>query len=330
VSRAAIARVIVLAIALGSCGPGEVRGPGVGTGASFILANPSGLVALDAACKPMGNVVGLPPQAAPSSPALHPNGKAIAFALTGQPDPRTGFGSDIYTVGLDGSGLRAILSHESENVFYASPRYDPTGLLLYVHRRAAIVKEGVYVGNEDTIERVDLRTNERLTVLREAADHVLSPDGRTIIYVRYVNGQIDSLWRANADGSGARPFFQTRDSFWYIQAPRFSPDGASLIFSAAGHSSGSVPARVISARGPGPRQAHLGVPSDLFLAPVDGSALRSVATTGDDVTPAWSPDGSRVAFVATGALHVLNVQARSTNVCAEGDNFFFGDLLWLR
>jgi hypothetical protein len=48
------------------------------------------------------------------------------------------------------------------------------------------------------------------------------------------------------------------------------------------------------------------------------------------MTLAWSPDGTQVAYVGTGAFHVLDVGQRSVKVCAEGDNFFFGDLVWLR
>ena len=61
-------------------------------------------------------------------------------ALTKGTDPKTGFGTDIYSVNLDGTDLRPVVPHESENVFYDTPRYDPTGTFLYFHRNAAIVK----------------------------------------------------------------------------------------------------------------------------------------------------------------------------------------------
>lgn len=109
--------------------------PGVGAKAAFLLANPSGIVGLDGTCRPLGPIAALPAQSAPVTPSLHPDGRSVVFALTKAPDPRTGFGSDIYSVDLDGTRLRPIVEHEAENVFYASPRYDPTGTVLYVHRR---------------------------------------------------------------------------------------------------------------------------------------------------------------------------------------------------
>jgi len=319
--RAAVLAAAFVVIACTSGAPPPVAA-GVGSKATFLLANPSGIVGLDEACRPLGAIAKLPAQSAPTSPALHPDGRSIVFALTQVPNPRTGFGSGIFSVDLDGTRLRPIVEHEAENVFYASPRYDPSGTVLYVHRRAALIVNGQYAGNEDTIERLDLKTGERRRILKDAADLALSPDGRTLVYVRVVNGQIENLWTANADGTEARPFFKAKETFWYLQSPRFSPSGTEVAFSAAGRSTSHGSA--------GGRLAHLGVPSELYLAPVDGSALRSVGQTGDDVVPAWSPDGKRIAYVGTGAFFTVDVATREVRTCAQGQDFFFGDVLWLR
>jgi len=319
--RAAVLAAAFVVTACTSSAPPPVAA-GVGSKATFLLANPSGIVGLDEACRPLGAIAKLPAQSAPTSPALHPDGRSIVFALTQVPNPRTGFGSGIYSVDLDGTRLRPIVEHEAENVFYASPRYDPSGTVLYFHRRAALVVNGQYTGNEDTIERLDLKTGERRRLLKDAADLALSPDGRTLVYVRVVNGQIENLWTASADGTGARPFFKAKETFWYLQSPRFSPSGTEVAFSAAGRSTSRGSA--------GGRLAHLGVPSELYIAPVDGSALRSVGQTGDDVVPAWSPDGRRIAYVGTGAFFTVDVATREVRTCAQGQDFFFGDVLWLR
>jgi hypothetical protein len=316
----AVALVTLLSLACSSPSVPPAA-PGVGLAATFLLANPGGIVGLDEGCRPLGPIVTLPEGSAPATPELHPDRRSIAFALTRLPDARRGFGSDIFTVGLDGTGLRAVLEHEAENVFYASPKYDPSGMVLYVHRRAALTVNGRYEGTEDTIERLDLKTGKRERLLTDAADPAVSPDGRTLVFVRIVNGQVGSLWTANADGTGARPFFRTKDTFWYVQSPRFAPSGGEIAFSAAGHS---------TARSAGGRLAHLGVPSDLYLAPVAGTGLRSVGQTGDDVVPAWSPAGDRIAYVGTGALFVVTLASQETRTCAQGQDFFFGDLIWLR
>ena len=335
--------VLVLACILAACGGAGGAGgspsvePGVGTKATFILANPGGLSALDDAGRFLGKIVKLPDQSAPSTPVLHPSGTAVAFALTQQPDAKRGFGSDIYTVNLDGTGLKPVLLHEDNNVFYASPRFDATGNVLYVHRRAAIIQNGSFVGNDDNIVRVDLRTMQSQKIIKDGADPTISPDGKTLVYIHLKDSQIDTLWRADIDGSNAAPLFKTKDTFWYLQAPRFTPKGCEIIFSAAGHTVSGAPSGATyalrgagAAGGAGAHVAHLNIPSELFVVGCEGTSLKSVGQTGDDVVPAWSPDGGRVAYVGSGGFFVLDVGTQTTHTVAQGQDFFFGDLLWLK
>ncbi len=323
----ALVTLLIAATVIGvSCGGGGGAipsvDPGVGAKANFILANPGGLSALDDSGRAIGKLVKLPDQSAPSTPVMHPSGTALAFALTQQPDPKRGFGSDIYTVNLDGTNLKPIVQHEDNNVFYASPRFDASGNVLYVHRRAAIITNGSYAGNEDNIVRIDLRTGESKRIIKDGADPTISPDGKMIVYVHLRDSQIDALWRADIDGSNAAPLLKTKDAFWYLQAPRFQPTGCEIVFSAAGHT--------VARGSAGGKLAHLSIPSELFLVPCDGTSVKSVGQTGDDVVPAWSPDGGRIAYVGSGGFFVLDVKSQSTRTIAQGQDFFFGDLVWLR
>src|SRR5712692_633874 len=324
----AVSAAALVLISLVACQSAPTPPPsnaaGVGANATFVLANPAGLLALDDSARTLGRIVDLPSQSAPSTPSLSPTRTALVFSLTLQPDPKRGFGSDIYTVNLDGSGLRPVVQHESDNVFYASPRLDASGNVLYFHRRAALIVNGSFAGNEDAIERLDLRTGERKRIVKDGADPAISPDGRTLVYVHLKDGQVDNLWRADIDGTNAGPLFKTKDAFFYLQAPRFAPNDCTLVFSAAGHT-------VSRATGSsGGKMAHLNIPSDLYLTTCDGSGLKSVGQTGDDVVPAWSPLGDRVAYVGLGGFFVLDVKTQSVRAIAQGQDFFFGDLVWVK
>ncbi|HVR89182.1 MAG TPA: hypothetical protein VHG53_06520 [Candidatus Limnocylindria bacterium] len=318
----------IAALLLASCTTSTPNTPAVpnaaGTCASatFILANPSGLLCLDDNARILGRIVELPPTAAPALPALSADRKQIVFALTKPPDPKTGFGTDIAAVNLDGTDLHTIVPHETENVFYDTPRYDPTGAILYFHRNAAIVKNGTYVGNESTIERLNVKTGERTRILTDAADPSISSDGKLMVFIHLKDGQNDNVWVANTDGTDPRPLF--KDTFFYVQAPRFSPVGNDIVFCGAGHSAPRSGDRRT------PHDAHLGIPSEIFTVKPDGTGLRSLAQTGDDTFPGWSIDGTKIAYVSTGAFFVLTLRDGAIKTVASGDSFFFGDLAWLK
>ena len=92
-----------------------------------------------------------------------------------------------------------------------------------------------------------------------------SPDGRTIAFTR--NG--DEIESMNADGTGLRRVAAGT-------MPSVSPDGTRLVYAGLA--------------GPGPAQG-------IYVANIDGSDVRRL-TDGDDIRPVWSPDGTRIAFIA--------------------------------
>jgi dipeptidyl aminopeptidase/acylaminoacyl peptidase len=118
-------------------------------------------------------------------------------------------------------------------------------------------------------------TGSDLFGLSIAADPQISPDGRTIVYVRRTGDVMtdrlqSSLWLIDV-ASGRQTPFATQSS-----NPRWSPDGTRIAYSA-------------------PDGDH----SQLFVRWIAGGASARVTSfPGDPQALAWSPDGTKLAYIA--------------------------------
>ena len=174
---------------------------------------------------------------------------------------------------------------------------------------------------------VDGRIVRRLTSDRRTSEYfpVWSPDGRRLVFVSNRDGD-DELFLMNANGSGLRQLTRNRA---VDTTPAWSPDGRSLVF-ASNRAGGEHKLYLLrlnpgSARPltTGPRTAFDIAPSwspdsrliafasnraayansDIWLVRPNGTGLRRLTRTagseshpGDEGTPAFSPDGRRIAF----------------------------------
>ncbi len=115
------------------------------------------------------------------------------------------------------------------------------------------------------------------------------------------------IWTMNPDGSDQRQLtFSPGDK----TQPRWSPDGSRLLYVGPG--------------GADELGTQLGL--DIWAINVDGTGIVNVtADEGDDYDPAWSPDGSQIAFTSTRANNVEQVFVMSVTCldqpqsCAEVD-----------
>ena len=119
-------------------------------------------------------------------------------------------------------------------------------------------------------------TGSDLFGLSIAADPQISPDGRTIVYVRRTGDVMtdrmqSSLWLIDVASGRQSPFATSGSS------PRWSPDGTRIAYVAAD-----------------------GERAQLFVRWLaSGASARVTSLPGDPNSLAWSPDGTRLAYIAT-------------------------------
>jgi Ca2+-binding RTX toxin-like protein len=150
----------------------------------------------------------------------------------------------------------------------------------------------------------------RVTTNPVAGDHATySPDGSRIAF--HGNGSTnDDVFVMNSDGTGIRRI--TRDNANNTR-PAWSPDGTRIAYVS----------RRNTATFPNP-----GEDDEIFTMNADGSGQRRLTNNdGDDTSPAWSPNGVRLAFTAfrnfgpnTNSDAIMVMNATDANGDGNGDN----------
>jgi TolB protein len=203
---------------------------------------------------------------------------------------RTG-NKEIYILGIDGRGVTPVTRNRSINL---SPTWSPDG--------RQVAWTSYKRGNPDLYIK-DLVSGRTRVVSDEEginASAVYSPDGRRIALTRSEKGDAD-IWILDAKTGAVLQRVTTGGGI--DVAPDFSPNGDQLVF--------------CSERSGG---------SQIYLVDLDGAAPRRLTPTAGFFTdPVFSPDGSRIAFVARdGNFDVLTMKVDGSEMTRltqdQGDN----------
>jgi Tol biopolymer transport system component/mono/diheme cytochrome c family protein len=283
-----------------------------------------------------------------AEPALSPDGLTLAFTLLPLPAPgSTGAvtsapGTDIYLLTLRDGVQHQVLAHDQPGTLIEALNWTPDGrALIYAFSTPLLTATGQLTGTHHEVQRLDLTTGQRTTLIADALSPNLSPDGTALAYVASNPQTFEtSLWLANADGSGRRQLVGTQGGFSDFLAPRFSPDGAQIAFSVAGGPgveqpqpsppTSGAPQRLLrwlsAPLAPQSAAAH-GLPGDLWLVGRDGQGVqRLTALYEDQPIPAWSSDGQWVAILGGGGIYF--VRADGTTLVRRSKVGGAGALIW--
>jgi WD40 repeat protein len=152
---------------------------------------------------------------------------------------------------------------------------------------------------------------------REAA---WSPDGRRIAFSKSDGYQAAPIYVINADGTNSTRL--TPEGI-YSASPSWSPDGSRIAFETRRDSTGYG-------------GVNSWLDTEIYVMNADGTnPVRLTNHRGDDITPAWSPDGKRIAYVTyddppgDAGTHIFVINADGTNrVRLTNDEAFDLDPEW--
>jgi dipeptidyl aminopeptidase/acylaminoacyl peptidase len=256
-----------------------------------------------------------------SGPQVSPDGDRIAFTLRTTDLEANRGRTDIWLVGLDGSGLRRMTAHEASDF---EPRWSPDGKHLYFLSTRS---------GSSQVWRIALDGGEAEPVTDlplDVSNLVLSPTDEAIAFTLEVFTDCETLecttkrleereeskttgrvydrlfirhWDTWKDGRRSHLFVKPADGgdpvdvmkgmdadtpskpFGGSEEITFTPDGKGLVF---------------SARDAGSEEAW-STNFDLYLTPADGSAPPKNLTADNhawDTGPVFSPDGKTLAYLA--------------------------------
>ena len=216
---------------------------------------------------------------------------------------------------------------------YFSPIWSPDGSYLYYGRFEPSETGGPPYTYR--FERMALPAGESELIANDVLWPALSPDGSQLAYVVQVpeDGSND-LYLAAADGSNPRRLLDP-GLFYAVDAPAFTPDGQSVIFSAVDTApvlaaanrrrwlDGFLGVRTAEAAPP----AH-SVPSDWWQVSIEGGApirLTFVYDTG--LFGDFSPDGQWLGYISQSGLYVMSPDGGQ--VIRLRETSFTGTLNWI-
>lgn len=184
-------------------------------------------------------------------------------------------------VGADGTGFEQLTDGTG---FYADPAYSPDGETIAFAYSA--VPEGdpgfapqLWLMNVDAS---NLRPLMTAGVAGTDWEPVFSPDGAHIVFTRdqeQDGGVVSAIHVVDVDGTDLRPLTEFED---YVEHPRWSPDGSTVIYNVESRTGGLDGAR-----------------NGIWTVPAAGGEPAQLLPTNETLhgfKPSYSPDGERILF----------------------------------
>lgn len=285
----------------------------------FVQQGSRELVLLDLETAQETSVFEIPDNAFVTAAEMSPDGENIVITYAPAP-PQGEFQAGhtgVYVLPADGSAEpRTILDGAAVEESYFFTTWSPDGQYIYYsHFMPSNVENDLSF--KYTVERIAFPDGEAEVIVDDAFWPRLSPDGETLAYLTF-SAVDNELYLADADGGKQRPAINDPE-FTIVDAPVFSPDGSTLLFSAPSFSPNNETTPWLSSLlTPLKVHAH-NVPSDWWQVSSEGGIpqrLTNIFTAS--LYADYSPDGEYIASVSAVGVFIMRADGSGLEFIVEG------------
>lgn len=261
-----------------------------------------------------------------------PDEKQLVMSYSSPPENQNPINELLYALPLDGS-TQLQLFDLPPTIYdsYLQAEWSPDGkYLYYVHNNNQNQPIGQHYPIYE-IYRLAYPNGQSEKVADQAFWPRLSADGSHLVYISMdPNTGKNKIFLANADGSNAQEV--SLSGTWtpdIIDAPIFSPDGQSILFSAPSPPQTSAPSWIEKLLGIQVAEAH-SIPSDWWSVPLTGgnvTRLTSIGATG--LFASISPDKRFIASYSGNGLFVMNPDGTNLTLLIPDMGGIPGTVNWI-
>jgi Tol biopolymer transport system component len=259
--------------------------------------------------------------------AISPDNKQMILSYA--PPINTPYGGTraLYSLPVDGFGsLQLLFAPASKYDQYYQPEWSPDGTFLYFTHLNNSQGSVTY-----DIWRLPYPSGKPEKLADNASWPRDSEDGARLVYVSINPGTgVNRIVLANADGTDAHKIPLKGSSTSIIDAPMFSADNQSILFSAPNLGQSSVPGLIPVRLNLSGSLANGSIPSDWWSVPVTGGKIkqltniRSLALFGN-----YSPDKKYIALYSADGIFVMNPDGSGITVLVDQVGQIGGTVSWI-
>lgn len=266
--------------------------------------------------------------------SVSPDSKQLVMSFSPPPGEDPEIVQALYIMPIDGSESPQLLFKPPiREDQYTQAEWSPDGKYIYythVNYQFPVDPNRVYPLYQ--IFRMEYPNGQPELLAEKAYWPRLSPDSTHLTYISIDPMSIkQQLIVADMDGRNAKEVSLSGSYVPDIKdAPIFSPDGASILFSAAAPTQSRQPHWFEKLMGTRLARANGSVPSDWWSVPVNGGALtRLTQIQASSLYGSLSPDDKRIVSFSGAGIFVMNLDGSELTILMPNPDLFIGTVQWI-